>query len=242
MQKVVVGGEILASFVGEAEAIGVSQGALSAQTLTPKKIASICVITDEIERSSQNIELMLRQLMSAGIASALDATFFGSAAASSAAPAGILNGVSATTASAITPASEAMRLDFQALIAALNSPVDPVFILHPSRLVFASSALPSGFAFPLLASGALPPTRVIAVDAGALIAAHAPEPRFAMSADVALHMDTVAGPLSTAGSPNVVAAPTASMYQSDTLALRTILTVTWALRSGGVAYIDPVSW
>ena len=54
--------------------------------------------------------------------------FFGTAAASSAAPAGILNGVSATTPSAVTPQSEALRLDLQALIAALTSPSDPVFI------------------------------------------------------------------------------------------------------------------
>jgi HK97 family phage major capsid protein len=242
LQKVVVGGEILASFIGEGQAIGVSQGALSSQTLTPKKIACITVITDEIERSGANIEAMLRQLMSAGLAIALDSVFFGSAAASSAAPPGILNGISATPASAATPPPEALRADLQALIAALNAPVEPVFVMHPSRLIYATATLPGGFAYPLLASGALPPTRVVCVDSAALIAANEAEPRFSVSADATMHMDIAAGAISTAGTPNVVSAPTVSAFQGDLLALRTILHIAWVLRAGGVSYVDDVTW
>ena len=39
-----------------------------------------------------------------------------------------------------------------------------------------------------------------------------------------------------------MSAPTVSAYQADLMALRTILTITWVLRAGGVSYMDSVTW
>ena len=191
-QRIVIGGEITAGFIGEGQATGVSKGAFSSQTLTPKKIASICVITDELERSAANIEAMLRQLMGAGISTALDSVFFGTAAASSAAPAGILErrvGDDAERGHA-TVRGHAARLASLDRRAHLTVRSGIRHVAEPLGLCVVGVA--ERFAYPMFASSALPPTRVISVDAGALVAAHAAEPRFSVSANATMHMDTAA--------------------------------------------------
>jgi hypothetical protein len=46
--------------------------------------------------------------------------------------------------------------------------------------------------------------------------------------------DTSPAQIGTAGAPNVVAAPVQSMFQTDALALRMILPMSWAMRRTGV--------
>jgi hypothetical protein len=49
--------------------------------------------------------------------------------------------------------------------------------------------------------------------------------------------------IGTAGSLNVVAAPTRSLWQTDTIALRMILRASWVMRaSGHVQVINDVVW
>jgi hypothetical protein len=43
---------------------------------------------------------------------------------------------------------------------------DVVFVMAPSRALFASSVWPASFAYTIAASTAIPPTTVVAVDAG----------------------------------------------------------------------------
>jgi hypothetical protein len=56
-------------------------------------------------------------------------------------------------------------------------------------------------------------------------------------------MDTVPSALSAVGSPNTVAAPMRSAFQSDVTALRSILPIDWALRrAGAVAVVNGTTW
>ena len=166
MPKIVAGGEIAAGFIGEGAPIAVAKGALTPLSLTPKKLAALVTVSEELLNYGVNVNATLRQLMGLRIASALDAAFFSSAAVSAAAPAGVLAGVSATTASAATPPIDAARADLRALVAALSAPTDVVFITAPARALYLATILPDSFNFPVLASAALPAARVIAVDAG----------------------------------------------------------------------------
>jgi hypothetical protein len=242
MSKVTVGGEVAASWIAEGQPINAQSGSLASVTLQPRKLACLVSFTEEMLEDGVNVATSVGTLLSAGIASALDTTFFGTAAASASAPAGILNGISATTASTATPPSEAALADLKGLVAALTAPTDPVFVVAPARQTYLQALLPGALGLPIFASGSIPANRIICVDCGALVAAHGTTPRFASSREATLHMDTVAQPISATGSPNTIASPTRSTYQEDTVALRAILVVAWALRAGGVSFADVTAW
>ena len=55
--------------------------------------------------------------------------------------------------------------------------------------------------------------------------------------------DTSPEAISTAGSPNVVAAPIRSFFQTDSMGVRMVMDVSWKMvRSGMVRWIDGTSW
>jgi hypothetical protein len=238
MPRLVVGGEIVANFVAEGLPAGVAKSTLTPLTLAPRKIVGIATLTEELLYSGTNVAAVLQQLLSNGVATALDTAFFGTAALSAAAPAGILNGISPLVASVATPVADAARADLRALVAALDPATDPVFVMAPARALWLSTVLPPGFSIPVLTSTVIPAARVICIDAAGLVAAHGANPRFATSRSAALHESDVASPLSASGTPNVVAAPLRSLLQTDSLAIRAILYATWAARAGAVAYVD----
>jgi len=125
------------------------------------------------------------------------------------------------------------------VVAVLTAPSDPVFIAAAARALYLATLLPSDFGYPVLASAAVPAARVICVDAGALVPGHGTEARFSSSRDAALHEeDTSPAAIGTPGSPAAVAAPTRSLFQSDAIAIRATLFVGWAVRTGGVSYVD----
>ena len=66
-----------------------------------------------------------------------------------------------------------------------------------------------------------------------------------MSRDTAtLHMeDTTPLAIGTVGSPNTVAAPVRSLWQTDTVGIRMIQPMNWTLRRSGVlAWTQSVTW
>jgi hypothetical protein len=83
---------------------------------------------------------------------------------------------------------------------------------------------------------------VIMVDASAF-ASVLGAPSFRASQHAAIHMDTAPSALSATGSPNTVAAPMRSAFQSDTTALRSIIPIDWVLRrTGAAAVMNSVTW
>jgi hypothetical protein len=80
---------------------------------------------------------------------------------------------------------------------------------------------------------------VIAIATNALCIGGGSEIKFKVSDETTLQMvDNPVGQLSTTGTPNVVSAPTRSLYQTDVTAIRLIADVSWALRSpSGIAWL-----
>ncbi len=233
-----------ASFVAESAPIPVRAISAAGPTLTPKKIAAITAFTGEVARHTA-LEPIIRATLVESMAAGLDAAMFSTAAATAAAPAGLRNGVAATAATA-GGGDAAMIRDLGNLAAA----VAPV---AGSQIVFVASAgeatkimLRSNPAFPftILASSGLPAGVVMAIAPAALVSVIAPLPELEASRDATLHMeDTSPLNISTAGSPNTVAAPVRSAFQTDTIMLRVVLQATWALRStSAVAWTSGVSW
>lgn len=98
--------------------------------------------------------------------------------------------------------------------------------------------------YPVIFSATVTSGTIFLVDAADFFSATGDEPRFDVSDQATLHMeDTTPLAIGTAGTPNVVAAPVRSLWQTDTLALRAIYDMNWAMRrTGTVAYTQSVTW
>ena len=123
---------------------------------------------------------------------------------------------------------------------AANGPV--FFIASPkqaARMRFSSQLKD----FEVFASSALADKTVIAIAQNCLVSAIDPALRFERASEATLHMETVPAQVGTVGSPNVVAAPLTSLWQTDKIGLKVRMEVSWALRSAtGLAFMNAVNW
>lgn len=225
-----------AGFVAEGDPIPVRNLVATAAQLLAHKLASIAVLTREMIESS-NAEAIVGDTLMRSAGLALTAALFDNSAASAARPAGLLNGISATTASNNTELYEAFFEDTANLINAVATvggdgpyalitssgraaiirmrQVNP----DPQLLVFGTSIIPDNV--------------LIMVACPAVVAALDPAPGIETGNAATLHMDTA--PSSPMGP-----GPVQSMFQIDAFALKMRWPVTWALRNpAGVAWLNP---
>ena len=138
---------IAGSFVAQGAPIPVRQGAFSAITFTPKKMAVISTFTREIaEHSTPAIEGLIRQAIVEDTAVAIDSVLLDANVATTTRPAGLKAGVSATTATAgggIAAVIGDIRALTGALITGTNGNMrSPVWIMNPADAL-AISLLPA---------------------------------------------------------------------------------------------------
>ena len=122
-------------WVGESNPIPVSAQDFSTVNLRPLKVAALAVITNElIADSSPAAEALVRDALVEASAQKVDSTFLGTAAASSnVSPAGLLNGLTAGTASGTTAA--ALRADINGLYASFitnKNATGLAFVMNPT--------------------------------------------------------------------------------------------------------------
>ena len=256
---------IAGSFVAQGAPIPVRQGAFSAITFTPKKMAVISTFTREIaEHSTPSIDGLIRQAIVEDTAVAIDSVLLDATAATTTRPAGLKAGVAAVTATAgggIAGLIGDIRGLTGALITGTNGNLrTPVWIMNPAD-VLAASLLPAtagGGEFPFkseLAGGTLQGYPVIQssnvtadtmllVDAADFVSVTGDTPRFDVSDQATLHMeDTTPLAIGTAGAPATVAAPARSLWQTDTIGVRMLLDLNWGLRrTGVVAWTQTMTW
>jgi HK97 family phage major capsid protein/HK97 family phage prohead protease len=252
---------VAGSFVAEGAPIPVRQAAFTAVPLGLKKMAVITSFTREIsEHSTPQIESLLRQAIEEDTGVAVDTVLIDATAATSVRPAGLRAGVAGLTPTA-GGGFAALVGDIKQMVGVLtaaNSLRAPVWIMNPAQALSIGLTQNSGGdfpfkaeingnqlqGFPVITSTTVPATEVILLDAADFMSVEGDQPRFEVSDQATLHMeDTAPQPISTPGSPNVVAAPIRSMFQTDSLALRMILPMNWAMRrSGLVAWMTGVTW
>ena len=253
---------IAGSFVAEGAPIPVRQAAFTAVTLGLKKMSVITSYTREIaEHSTPEIETILRQLIMDDTGTAVDTVFIDNTAVSSIRPAGIRNGVSGLTATA-GGGFTALVGDLKALVgalAAVNAMGQLVFIMNPVQQIAISLTQNAGgnfpfqaeinanrlLGYPVVISSTVPAGMVILINADDLMVTSGDTPRFDVSDQATLHFeDTTPLQLTTGAQGSAVAAtPTRSMFQTDSLALRMILPMNWAMRrTGSVAWTSAVTW
>jgi HK97 family phage major capsid protein len=255
---------IAGSFVGEGLPIPVRQGAFTSISLTPMKMAVITTWTRELDQHSiPAIEGLLREAIIYDTSVATDAILLDVNPATAVRPAGILNGVSGLTPTAgggfAALTADIKQLSGALLTGTLGNVRKPVWLLNPQQVNSAAFAIATGAGvfpyrdeigqgrlggWPFIQSGTVPAGTVIVIDAADFVSVTGDGPRFEISDQATLHMeDTTPTDISTAGSPAVVAYPAKSMFQTDMLALRLVLPVTWAIRrTGTVAWLAGVTW
>ena len=250
------------SFVGEGLAIPVRQGAFTTQTLVPKKMAVISTWTREMgDHSVPAIEGLIREAIQDDTSVAIDTVLIDANPATNIRPAGLLNGVVATTATAgggLAALIGDIKLLTQALVASTYGNLrSPVWMMNPGDVLSVSlaSAVNTGiFPFrdevragtlntvPIIDSSTVPSKTMILVDAADFVVVGGEAPRMEMSDQATLHMEDTT-PTELVASPSTVAAPQRSLFQTDSLALRMVLPLNWVQRrSGTVAWAQNVTW
>jgi HK97 family phage major capsid protein len=252
------------AFVAQGGAIPVKQGAFTAVTMTPKKMGVITTMTREItEHSTPAIEGILRQAILEDTAVAIDTVLLDATAATTTRPAGLKNGITKVNASSATPALSAFIADLRNLVAALITATNgniraPVWIMNPGD-VLASGLLQtttgdtpyreelSGgtlLGYPIVASTTGLNDMMGIIDAADFATATGDTPQFSVSDQAVLHMeDTSPAGISSVGTPNTVAAPVRSLWQTDSIAIRMILDINWIKRRTGIfQWTDTMTW
>jgi hypothetical protein len=189
----------------------------------------------------------------------LDAT-----AATTTRPAGLRSGVSATTVTA-GGGLAALIGDIRALTSALITGTNgnlrsPVWIMNPGD-VLAASLIPATAGggefpfkaeltggtlqgYPVIQSATVPADMMFLLDAADFVSVTGDTPRFDVSNQATLHMeDTTPLAIASTGSPNTVAAPVRSLYQTDSIGVRMLMDLNWGLRRTGiVAWTQTMTW
>lgn len=129
-------------YVGEGNSIVVNRLAFGQIQMVPSKLACLVPMSNElILKSNPSIEMLVRDDLIQGTARTADAAFFSSAAAG-AAPAGILNSISATTLAAVstTPTVQDISDSIRVLIQSMrNNNVNldsPCWVMHPRTVEY----------------------------------------------------------------------------------------------------------
>jgi Phage capsid family/Caudovirus prohead serine protease len=253
---------VAGSFVAEGAPIPVRQAAFTAITIGLKKMAVITSYTREIaEHSTPEIETILRQLIMDDTGVAVDTVFIDATSSTSVRPGGIRAGVAGQTPTA-GGGFNALVGDIKLLVgilAAMNALSNPVWIMNPVQAISIGLTQNAGgdfpfqgeinagrlLGYPVVVSSIVTAGMIILINADDLMVVQGDTPRFDVSDQATLHFeDTTPLQISTTGSPNTVAAPVRSMFQTDSLALRMILPMNWAIRRtpSPVAWVTGVTW
>jgi HK97 family phage major capsid protein len=254
---------IAGSFVAEGAPIPVRQGAFNTTQIGLKKMAVITSYTRELfEHSTPNIDTQLRDMIGRHTSIAIDTILLDTNAATTIRPAGLRSGVAGqtpTSGGGFNALVGDLKLLLGVLVAA-NSVRSPVWLMNPVQALSISltqSAAGVGVfpfreeimagtlnGYPVIQSTTVPAGTVILLDAADFASLTGDDPRFELSDVATLHMeDTAPANIGTVGTPNVVAAPVQSMFQTDSIALRMILPMNWIMRrSGLVAWVAAVTW
>jgi len=206
-------------------------------TLNPKKMAAISVISREAAKRAGG-EAVVRQLLREDGEYALDTAYFSTTAASDAAHAGLLNGLSPIAGYGGGDAG-AFEADVSAILAAIG-PRNSGSIVYVTGMAAAERI---ALKFPLfksqvLGSQAVADTTLIGVDAGSLVHTFG-DFDIDTAADALVHMSDDPDPISD----GTVADPTRSLFQSDCIAIRIIGDLAFGARkTNAVAYVTAVTW
>lgn len=248
-------GGVAGGYVGEGNSIRAQRLAFGNLLLTPSKLAVIVPVSNELLiRSNPSVEMLIRDDIIEGTATTMDGKFLSAAAAGSA-PAGILNGITATTVAATTatPDVDEVTSSLKSLILALRNAnvkmAAPVWIMNPRTAEYLRlQRTPDSWAwkqemdqgtllgYPFIDSTTVPINLGVGTDEGYLVLADAAQLIFAD--DMAPIIDASdQAVIQSDDAPATPPTPLISAFQQDMTFLRLRMSHTWARRLDvGVAF------
>ena len=227
-------------WVGEADPIAVRDATFANVTMTPKQMAAISVISREVAKQGAGESVVTSILREDG-AKSLDAGYFSAATTTDIIHPGLLAGLTA-----IPGYGGGDLTAFEADIEAMLSVVAPngsgniVLITGQLRAQKIALKFPD-FKIPVFPSLAVADTRLIMVDAGALVHSFGGF-EIDISRDATIHMSDEPLEIVSATGP-ATADPVRSLYQTDAWGLRILGDVAFAARkTNAVAFVESMSW
>jgi len=244
-------------FVAEGSPIRVGRVTTAAAELTPKKMGVIVPFSRELaKRSTPAIEAIVRQGIIDDTAAVLDAALLDATAISSARPAGLLNGVSATAVGYGGGDHVAVKADFKALLApfiAANAADNITVIMNPAQaLAIAMMDGPDNNAgwfagisgrVNIVESTYATAGRLIAIRNSDFYTATGDAPEFDINETATVHMEDTTPLEIVSGTGPTTADPVRSFYQTATVGVRMLMDVSWVMgRPSMVAWINGTSY
>lgn len=243
-------------FVLEGDPIPVGRMTTTSITMAPHKFGIITTMSKEAAAyTTPALENVLRNSILRRTAITLDGLLLDNVAGTATRPAGLLNGVSATAVGYGGGDYAAVIEDINALMAPFddaNAGRNMVLIMHPAQ-ARKLSMMPGpdgafGWAdrfmsqFTVLVSTNATAGRLIAIDAEDFATATGDTPVFDVSEQATIHMSDT--PLEiVSGTGPTTADPVRSMWQTNSIALRMVVNLTWKMRrTGMVRWINGTSW
>lgn len=246
-------------FVAEGSPIRVGRITTAATTMTAKKLGVIVPFSRELaKRSTPTIEALVRQAILEDTAAILDAAILDATAASTARPAGLLNGVSAAATGYGGGDYQAVINDFKTLLApfyAANAADNITVLMNPAQgLALSMMAGPGpsgelGWASALterlniIESTNCTANRLIAIRNSDFATALGDAPEFDVSETATVHMEDTTPLEIVSGTGPTTADPVRSLWQTATIGVRMLMDISWKMRrTGMVQWIDTTSW
>lgn len=246
------------SWIGEGAPKPVRKLGLTSITLLPYKLAVISTFTEEMAAySTPQIEQVIRQAMADDTSTSLDTYLIDNVAASAIRPAGLLVGATDVPPNTTESDPLAMAADLKNLAAAIvanGGGRDIVYLMNPVQAMGIGLAqatdgtfitVPDQLTRAVITSQTVPVDTVIALDAADFATATGDVPKYSVSDQATIHEeDTTPLPLATGPQGTaVVASPIRSLWQTDSIGVRMVLDVSWAMRRAGmVAKSEGVTW
>jgi HK97 family phage major capsid protein/HK97 family phage prohead protease len=244
-------------FVLEGDPIPVGRMTLDSTTLTPHKFGIIVPMTKEVMKyTNPALEAVVRSELLARTAIKLDSLLVDANAGNATRPAGLLNGVAKVGDGYGGGDYIAFIEDINALMAPFdtaNAGRAIALLMNPKqarRVRTLAGPNSSGFGwarefladFRVIVSTSVPAGTLIAVDTADFATGTGDSPIFEASDQATIHMDDAPAAITTGGGPTV-ATPVRSMFQTNSVALKMYMDVTWAMRRAGmVQWVENVTW
>ncbi|WP_409188906.1 hypothetical protein [Bradyrhizobium sp. RDM4] len=212
-----------------------------------RKILVTSAVTAELENASaETASDVIGHIIDVDAKRRLDGVVFDDLAADDVRPEGLLHGLLALTASAGT-GLEAISEDLGNIAGAVGDAgvaTNGMIIVANSRQAARLTVLsPNYDESRVFGSPQIPAGRVIGISLDAVASGYSGNPIIEKSREAAIHFeDTAPTDIGIVGSPNVVAAPVRSAFQTDMIAIKVRCNAAWKRIAPGVAFIDDVNW
>ncbi|MEP6827935.1 MAG: phage major capsid protein [Aestuariivirga sp.] len=244
-------------FVGEGSPIRVGRITTASITMTPRKMGIIVPFSRELaKRSTPAIESLVRQAILEDTSAVLDPLILDAVAGDTVRPAGLLNGVAATSVGYGGGDYQAVIADFQALLApfiAANASDNITVVMNPAQGL-AIALMPAPLGQPnwfdniskrvsIVESTHATAGRLIALRNSDFATALGDAPEFDISEEATIHMeDTTPLEIVSATGPTT-ANPVRSLWQTGSIGVRMLMDISWKMRrSGVVGWINGTSY